>query len=116
MHTAQINHDPAITFCQTGHQLPGRPSIGSWISYGLGSENKNLPAFVVLVSKNASKDQPLYARLWGNGFLPSEHHGVQFRSGPDPVLFLTDPEGSAGAVRQAMPDHLKNSTDGQHHP
>ena len=81
MYTEQINHDPALTFFQTGHQLPGRPSIGSWMSYGLGSENKNLPAFIVLVSKNASRDQPLYARLWGNGFLPSQHQGVQFRSG-----------------------------------
>jgi hypothetical protein len=102
MYTEQINHDPAITFFQTGHQLPGRPSIGSWLSYGLGSENKNLPAFIVLISKNASKDQPLYARLWGNGFLPSEHQGVQFRSGKDPVLFLKDPEGYDGADRKEM--------------
>lgn len=116
MHTEQINHDPAITFFQTGHQLPGRPSIGSWISYGLGSENKNLPAFVVLVSKNASKDQPLYARLWGNGFLPSEHQGVQFRSGPDPVLFLKDPEGYTGADRQEMLDHLKELNQIQNEP
>jgi hypothetical protein len=91
MFTEQINHDPALTFFQTGHQLPGRPSIGSWLSYGLGSENKNLPAFIVLVSKNAARDQPLYARLWGNGFLPSQHQGVQFRSGNDPVLFLNNP-------------------------
>src|SRR5690554_7210300 len=69
MHTKQINHDPAITFFQTGHQLPGRPSIGSWLSYGLGSDNKNLPSFIVLVSNNAVQDQPLYSRLWGNGFL-----------------------------------------------
>ena len=113
MHTEQINHDPAITFFQTGHQLPGRPSIGSWISYGLGSENRNLPAFVVLVSKNASKDQPLYARLWGNGFLPSEHQGVQFRSGPDPVLFLKDPDGYEGADRQEMLEYLKKLNDVQ---
>jgi hypothetical protein len=104
--TEQINHDPAITFFQTGHQLPGRPSIGSWVSYGLGSENQNLPAFIVLVSKNASKDQPLYARLWGNGFLPSEHQGVQFRSGKDPVLFLNNPEGYDGADREKMLDYL----------
>jgi len=116
MHTEQINHDPAITFFQTGHQLPGRPSIGSWISYGLGSENKNLPAFVVLVSKNASKDQPLYARLWGNGFLPSEHQGVQFRSGPDPVLFLKDPEGYSGADRQEMLEYLKDLNEIQNQP
>ncbi|MEP7269763.1 MAG: DUF1501 domain-containing protein [Saprospiraceae bacterium] len=106
VYTEQINHDPAITFMQTGHQLPGRPSIGSWISYGLGSENKNLPAFIVLVSKNASKDQPLYARLWGNGFLPSQYQGVQFRSGKDPVLFLNNPEGYDGEDRKQMLDYL----------
>jgi hypothetical protein len=106
VYTEQINHDPAITFFQTGHQLPGRPSIGSWVSYGLGSENQNLPAFIVLVSKNASKDQPLYARLWGNGFLPSEHQGVQFRSGNDPVLFLNNPEGNDGQDRKQMLDYL----------
>ncbi|MFM6947965.1 MAG: DUF1501 domain-containing protein [Aquirufa sp.] len=106
MFTEQINHDPAITFFQTGHQLAGRPSMGSWLSYGLGSENQNLPAFIVLVSKDASKDQPLYARLWGNGFLPSEHQGVQFRSGKDPVLFLNNPEGYDGADRKEMLDYL----------
>ena len=105
--TEQINHDPAITFFQTGHQLPGRPSIGAWLSYGLGSENKNLPAFIVLVSKNANKDQPLYARLWGNGFLPSQHQGVQFRSGKDPVLFLNNPEGYDGEDRNNMLGNLK---------
>ena len=105
--TEQINHDPAITFFQTGHQLPGRPSIGAWLSYGLGSENKNLPAFIVLVSKNANKDQPLYARLWGNGFLPSQHQGVQFRSGKDPVLFLNNPEGYDGEDRNNMLGYLK---------
>jgi hypothetical protein len=101
-----INHDPAITFFQTGHQLPGRPSIGSWVSYGLGSDNQNLPAFIVLVSKNAPRDQPLYARLWGNGFLPSEHQGVQFRSGKDPVLFLDNPEGYDGRDRKEMLEYL----------
>ncbi len=106
MFTEQINHDPAITFFQTGHQLPGRPSIGAWLSYGLGSENKNLPSFIVLVSKNAPKDQPLYARLWGNGFLPSEHQGVQFGSGKDPVLFLNNPEGYDGEDRKEMLDYL----------
>jgi len=106
MFTEQINHDPALTFFQTGHQLPGRPSIGSWLSYGLGSENKNLPAFIVLVSKNAARDQPLYARLWGNGFLPSQHQGVQFRSGNDPVLFLNNPEGYEGKDRKEMLDYL----------
>ena len=105
MHTDAINHDPAITFFQTGSQLPGRPSIGSWLSYGLGSDNENLPAFIVLVSKNAN-GQPLYARLWGNGFLPSMHQGVQFRSGKDPVLFLKNPEGFDHYDRRQMLDYL----------
>jgi Protein of unknown function (DUF1501) len=118
IHTEAINHDPAITFFQTGNQLPGRPSIGSWISYGLGSDNNNLPSFIVLVSKNGAKDQPLYARLWGNGFLPSEHQGVQFRAGKDPVLFLDDPDGYDGADRKEMLqylyqlDELQNSSYG----
>jgi Protein of unknown function (DUF1501) len=107
MHSEAINHDPALTFFQTGNQLPGRPSMGSWISYGLGTANKNLPSFIVLVSKDAPKDQPLYARLWGNGFLPSEHQGVQFRSGKDPVLFLNNPDGYEGADRREMLDYLK---------
>lgn len=106
LYTEAINHDPALTFFQTGNQLPGRPSIGSWISYGLGSDNKNLPTFIVLVSKNAVKDQPLYARLWGNGFLASEHQGVQFRAGKDPVLFLDNPEGYDGKDRKEMLDYL----------
>ncbi len=102
----QINHDPAITFFQTGNQLPGRPSIGSWLSYGLGSDNNNLPTFIVLVSKNGQKDQPLYSRLWGNGFLPSKFQGVQFGSGKDPVLFLNNPEGYDGNDRKEMLDYL----------
>lgn len=101
MHTEAINHDPAITFFQTGSMLPGRPSIGAWVSYGLGSDNDNLPAFIVLVSKNAG-GQPLYARLWGNGFLPTEHQGVQFRSGKDAVLFLQDPAGFESQDRARM--------------
>src|SRR6187402_2521929 len=105
MHTEHINHDPAITFFQTGHQLPGRPSMGSWLSYGLGSANENLPAFVVLISKDRI-DQPLYARLWGNGFLPSIHQGVQFRSGKDPVLYLDNPKGVSPAGRRKMLDRL----------
>lgn len=100
-----INHDPAITFFQTGNQLPGHPSIGSWLSYGLGSDNKNLPSFIVLVTKNKS-GQPLYSRLWGNGFLPTEHQGVQFRSGKDPVLFLNNPEGYDGNDRKEMLEYL----------
>jgi Protein of unknown function (DUF1501) len=104
--TEHINHDPALTFFQTGHQLPGRPSVGSWLSYGLGSDNQNLPSFIVLVSKNAVQDQPLYARLWGNGFLPTEHQGVQFRAGKDPVLYLNNPEGYDGSDRREMLDYL----------
>ncbi|MEL6592672.1 MAG: DUF1501 domain-containing protein [Bacteroidota bacterium] len=106
MYTEQINHDPAITFFQTGHQLPGRPSIGAWLSYGLGSDNNNLPTFISLVSKNGG-GQPLYARLWGNGFLPTEHQGVQFRSGKDPVLFLNNPENYDGEDRRRMLSHLR---------
>lgn len=105
VHTEHINHDPAITFCQTGHQLPGRPSMGAWLSYGLGSANQNLPAFVVLISKDRI-DQPLYARLWGNGFLPSLHQGVQFRSGGDPVLYLQNPDGVSPESRRKMLDRL----------
>ena len=106
MHTEAINHDPAITFFCSGNQVPGRPSMGSWASYGLGSMNDNLPAFIVLVSKDASRDQPLYSRLWGAGFLPSEHQGVQFRSGKEPVLYLTNPEGVSPHVRRGMLDAL----------
>ncbi len=105
LHTEAINHDPAITFFQTGSQLAGRPSLGAWLSYGLGSANENLPAFVVLISKDRI-DQPLYARLWGNGFLPSLHQGVQFRSGKDPVLFLQNPDGVSAASRRRMLDRL----------
>ncbi|MBA2115362.1 DUF1501 domain-containing protein [Bremerella alba] len=91
-HTEAINHGPGVTHFQTGSQIPGRPCIGSWLNYGLGSENDNLPGFVVLVTKEKG-GQPLAARLWGNGFLPSHHQGVQFRSGGDPVLYLNSPEG-----------------------
>ncbi|MCF7730277.1 MAG: DUF1501 domain-containing protein [Akkermansiaceae bacterium] len=106
MHTEAINHDPAITFFCSGNQVPGRPSMGAWASYGLGSLNHNLPAFIVLVSKNAARDQPLYSRLWGSGFLPSQHQGVQFRSGREPVLFLTNPEGVSPHDRRGMLDAL----------
>jgi hypothetical protein len=105
LHTEAINHDPAITFFQTGSQLAGRPSMGAWLSYGLGSSNENLPGFVVLISKDRI-DQPLYARLWGNGFLPSIHQGVQFRSGPDPVLYLANPDGITQSSRRKMLDRL----------
>jgi len=106
VHTEAINHDPAITFFCSGSQIAGRPSLGSWLSYGLGSLNADLPAFVVLVSKDAGRDQPLYARLWGAGFLPSEHQGVQFRAGKEPVLFLGNPEGVGRDARRAMLDAL----------
>lgn len=105
MQTDAINHDPAITFLQTGNQLPGRPSIGSWLSYGLGSDNDSLPTFITLITKNMG-GQPLYSRLWGNGFLPTEHQGVQFRSGKDPVLYLSDPENYDGNDRRQMLDYL----------
>jgi uncharacterized protein (DUF1501 family) len=104
MHTDAINHDPAITFLQTGFQIAGRPSIGSWMSYGLGSENDNLPAFVAMLS--GSGGQPLYDRLWGAGFLPSVHQGVRFRSGKDPVLFLNNPDGFSAKLRRQTLDHL----------
>jgi hypothetical protein len=108
MHTEAINHDPAITFLQTGSQLPGRPSMGSWISYGLGSENENLPAFVVLNSlpSNGQPDQGLLARLWGSGFLPSRYQGVQFRATSDPVLHLSDPPGITRENRRSLLDGI----------
>ena len=105
MYTEAINHDPAITFFQTGSQIAGRPSMGSWISYGLGSMNDNLPTFVVLVTPNKG-DQPLYARLWGNGFLDSRYQGVRFGSGRDPVFYLTNPEGISTAGRRMALDTL----------
>lgn len=109
MYTEAINHDPAITFVQTGSQIAGRPSFGSWISYGLGSENKDLPAFTVLLSKGKrGQAQLLYARLWGSGFLPSQHQGVQFRSGKDPVIYLNDPEGLSRGDRRKMLYYLSD--------
>lgn len=108
MHTEAINHDPAITFFQTGSQQPGRPSMGAWLSYGLGSTNENLPAFTVLLSRGTGRPmgQPLYSRLWGNGFLHSLHQGVQFRSGKDPVLYLQDPDGIDRVSRRKMLDKI----------
>jgi hypothetical protein len=108
MHTEAINHDPAVTFFQTGHQLAGRPSIGSWLSYGLGSANQDLPAFVVLISQGSGNpnDQPLYDRLWGSGFLPTNHQGVKFRSVGDPVLYLSNPPGMNDAGRRRFLDDL----------
>lgn len=101
-----INHDPAVTFFQTGSPQPGRPTMGSWLSYGLGSENRNLPAFVVLVS-GIGQGQNLHARYWGSGFLPSIHQGVQFRPSGDPVLFLSNPQGMDGEARRTVLDGLR---------
>lgn len=108
MHTEAINHDPAITFCQTGSQLAGKPSIGSWVSYGLGSENKELPAYVVLTSFGSGRpdDQPLYDRLWSAGFLPSKHQGVKFRNKGDAVLYLSNPSGMDRDARRGSLDRI----------
>ena len=108
MHTEAINHDPAITVFQTGSQQPGRPSIGSWLSYGLGSENSDLPAFVVMLSRGSGRPncQPLYDRLWGSGFLPSKHQGVKFLSTGDPVAYLSNPPGVHGTLRRRMLDDI----------
>lgn len=100
-----VNHDPAIIFMNSGHQLAGRPTMGSWLSYGLGSENENLPAYIVMVTKR-TPDQPLSSRLWDSGFLPSQHQGVPFRAGKDPVLFLNNPEGLSDSLHQRMVEQL----------
>jgi len=105
MYTEAINHGPGVTHIQTGSQFPGRPSMGAWLSYGLGTENENLPSFVVLVTKNKG-GQPLVSRLWGSGFLPSRHQGVRLRSGKDPVLYLRNPEGISTETRRDMLDAL----------
>ena len=104
--TEAINHDPAFTFLQTGSQQPGRPSFGAWLSYGLGSENDNLPTFIVMISQGSGNktDQPIFSRLWGSGFLPSQHQGVRFRAGADPVLYLSNPAGIDGESRRSMLD------------
>jgi hypothetical protein len=106
IHTEAINHDPAVTFLQTGSQIAGRPSMGSWVSYGLGTESKDLPGFVVMISVG-SGGQPLYDRLWGSGFLPTRYQGVKFRSVGDPVLFLRDPDGVSREDRRAYLDSLR---------
>jgi hypothetical protein len=109
VHTEAINHDPAITYICTGHQLPGRASLGSWLSYGLGSLNQNLPTFVVMTPSWTGRQeaQALYNRLWGSGFLPSKHSGVALRSGGDPVLFLSNPPGVDSSQRKRMLGHLE---------
>ncbi|WP_442508481.1 DUF1501 domain-containing protein [Novipirellula sp. SH528] len=108
MHTEQINHDPAITFFQTGFQIAGRPSIGSWMSYGLGSGNRDLPSFIAMTSRGTGRPscQPLYDRLWGAGFMPTSYAGVKLRSAADPVLFLQDPPGMPRSMRRDMLDEL----------
>ncbi len=107
MHTDEINHAPAMTKFLTGHQIPGRPSIGAWVSYGLGSTNRNLPDYLVLISKmQRPSDQPLYDHYWGSGFLPSRYQGVKLRNARDPVLYLRDPDGLPREVRRGMLDAL----------
>lgn len=106
LYTEAINHDPALTFFQTGAQVGNRPSMGSWLSYGLGSENKNLPAFCVLLSKGKGNGQGVYSKLWTNGFLPSVHQGVQFSSGENPVLYLNNADAIDKADRRRMLDKL----------
>jgi hypothetical protein len=108
LNTEAINHDPAITFIQTGSQQPGRPSLGAWLSYGLGSGNETLPAFIVMISQGSGNktDQPIFSRLWGSGFIPSQHQGVRFRSGSDPVLYLSNPPGIDADTRKRMLDSI----------
>jgi hypothetical protein len=108
VNTEAINHDPAITYIQTGAQQPGRASIGSWFSYGIGSENSNLPAYVVMISQGTGNrnDQPLFGRLWGSGFLPSVHQGVKLRAGGDPILYLSNPSGIDAQSRRNMLDSI----------
>jgi hypothetical protein len=109
MHTEAINHEPAITYMQTGNMVTGRPCLGAWVSYGLGSENENLPTFVVLVAKpsNTEQVQAISARLWSSGYLPGEHAGVSFRSGGDPILYINNPPGVPGEIRRRTLDGLK---------
>ena len=116
MKTEAINHDPAVTFCQTGSQLAGRPSMGAWVAYGLGSPNRDLPAFIVLVSRGSGNpnDQPLYDRLWGSGFLPTRYQGVKLRGGKEPVLYLANPGGCGAQTRRAMLDDLNRLNQLRH--
>ncbi|MFT5413381.1 MAG: hypothetical protein ACI9NC_006135 [Verrucomicrobiales bacterium] len=112
--TEAINHDPAITYIQTGSQIPGRPSLGAWLSYGLGSENENLPGYVVMHAKTSFAEQSLFGRLWGSGFLPSDHQGVLMRSQGDPVLYLSNPDGVSRSDRRAQLDALTAINQRQH--
>mgnify|MGYP001823330563 CR=1 FL=1 len=112
--TEAINHDPAVTYIQTGSQVPGRPSLGAWLSYGLGSPNENLPAYVVMHAESKHAEQSLFARLWGTGFLPADHQGVLLRSQGDPVLYLNNPAGLSSQDRRAQLDALAAINHGQH--
>lgn len=112
--TDAINHDPAVTYIQTGSQIPGRPSLGSWLSYGLGRMNENLPGYVVMHAKSKFAEQSLFARLWGTGFLPSDHQGVLLRSDGDAVLYLNNPKGVDGKDRRAQLDALEAINQAQH--
>ncbi|MBI1321060.1 MAG: DUF1501 domain-containing protein [Candidatus Hydrogenedens sp.] len=116
VHTDAINHDPAITFIQTGSQLTGRPSMGAWVAYGLGSANQDLPSFMVLVSRGTGRaaGQPLYDRLWGSGMLPSRYQGVKLRSAEDPVLYLGNPAGCTTNIRREMLDQI-SALNQEHH-
>ena len=114
MYTDAINHDPAVTFLQTGSQIPGRPSIGAWLSYGLGSENEDLPAFVAMNSRSGESGQPLYDRLWGSGFLPSTYQGLKFRNQGDPVLDVSDPVGVGRDTRRRMLDAVRRLNERHH--
>ena len=106
VHTEAINHDPAITAINTGSQQPGKPSMGAWLNWGMGSPNKDLPGYVVMISKGKGNAQALYDRLWGSGFLPSKHQGVKFRSAGDPVLYLSNPNGVSREMRRNMLDGI----------
>ncbi|MBX3176267.1 MAG: DUF1501 domain-containing protein [Candidatus Hydrogenedentes bacterium] len=110
VYTEAINHDPAITFCQTGSQLAGRPSMGAWVAYGLGTANENLPTFTVMISRGTGRlgTQPLYDRLWGSGMLPSRYQGVKLRAGEEPVLYLANPAGCDTQTRRQMLDQLRD--------
>ncbi|MGA1238932.1 MAG: DUF1501 domain-containing protein [Limisphaerales bacterium] len=116
MYTEAINHDPAITFIQTGSQIPGRPSMGAWVAYGLGTANRDLPTFMVMISRGTGRSagQPLYDRLWGSGVLPSKHQGVKLRSGSDPVLYLSNPAGCSSGTRRQMLDQLRGLNEIRH--
>ena len=117
MHTEAINHEPAICYMQTGNQITGRPCIGSWVSYGLGSLNSSLPTFVVLVAKptNVEQVQAISGRLWSSGYLPGQHAGVSFRSAGDPILYINNPAGVDAGVRRKMLDGLKALNEMNYH-